>query len=276
MVLAAGTFDYEGASLSTEFVMTQSLTVESPERADARVEVAMPLRVTFWDTENKPLLDMACTYDISARGARISGLRAVVEAGEIVAIERGRNKTFCRVVWVGDPDSEQRGQVGLQNVETDRPMWDSELREMNTVFDPIAREKQASANGAGPRFRDENRRRHSRFKVEGVAEMSSQGPRTTQLKGMLQNLSEVGCLISIENAPPLGTDVSLVLKIDNHEFSLTGQVRSVDKDQGAGIQFHKIRKGDRQMLQFLLRKLAEQQLEHSFEIELQSVAERSE
>ncbi len=261
--------DGEEASLSKGFVVTESPVTE-PERNDPRVEVAMPLRVTFWDKENKPLLDMACTYDISTRGARISGLRAVVEAGEIVAIERGRNKTFCRVVWVGDPDSEQRGQVGIQNVENDRPMWESELRELNTAFDSIPPEKKATSKTSGPRFRDENRRRHSRFKVEGLAEVTTQDDRKAQLQGALKNLSEVGCLVSIENAPPLGTDVNLVLKIDNYEFSLAGQVRNVDGEKGAGIQFRKIRKGDRQMLQFLLRKLAEQQLEHSFEVEVQS------
>jgi hypothetical protein len=248
--------------------MPQPTITESPERVDTRMEVAMPLRVTFWDKENRPLLDMACTYDISARGARISGLRAVVEAGEIVAIERGRNKTFCRVVWTGDPDSEQRGQVGIQNVEVDRPMWDSELREMNTAFDPIPTEKKSGKNPSGPRFHDENRRRHSRFKVKGSAEVSSEASKA-QLQGVLKDLSEVGCLISIQNAPPLGTDLTLVLKIDSYEFTLTGQVKRVDGEEGTGIQFHKIRKGDRQMLQFLLRKLAEQQLEHSFEIELQ-------
>ncbi|MGH9529962.1 MAG: hypothetical protein ACRD2S_08610, partial [Terriglobales bacterium] len=162
---------------SAESEMTPCLPAESPERAATRVRVAMPLRVTFWDTENKPLLDMACTYDISERGARISGMRAVVEAGEIVAIERGRNKTFCRVVWVGDPDTEQRGQVGIQNVETDRPMWDSELREMNSVFDPVSIEKKTKTKASGPRFRDENRRSHSRFNVAGVAEMTSQDPK---------------------------------------------------------------------------------------------------
>jgi len=250
--------------------MAQSSSNEAPERVDPRVEVAMPLRVTFWDTENRPLLDMACTYDISARGARISGLRAVVEAGEIVAIERGRNKTFCRVVWTGDPNSEQRGQVGLQSVETDHPMWDTELKELTNVFDSLPVEKKNKNSNSGPRVEDENRRRHSRFKVEGHAEVSPQAAKTTQLKGMLKDLSEVGCLVSIENAPPLGTDLKLVLKIDNYEFNLTGQVRRADGSEGTAIQFHKIRKGDRQMLQFLLRKLAEEQLENSFEIELQS------
>jgi hypothetical protein len=249
--------------------MSKSLTTESPERIDTRVEVAVPLRVTFWDSENKPLLDMACTYDISARGARISGLRSVQTAGEIIAIERGRNKTFCRVVWVGDSNSKQRGQVGIQSVETDRSMWDNELRDMNTVFDTLPREKKSTEKNSGQRFRDENRRKHSRFKIEGAAEVSSQAAKTGQVKAELKDLSELGCLISTRNAPPLGTDVSLVLKIDNYEFRLTGQVRHVDKEDGTGIQFHKIRKGDRQMLQFLLRKLAEKQLEQSFELELQ-------
>jgi hypothetical protein len=140
---------------------------------------------------------------------------------------------------------------------------------MNTVFDPIPTERKSGKNPSGPRFREENRRRHSRFKVEGSAEVSSEACKATQLQGVLKDLSEVGCLISIQNAPPLGTDLTLVLKIDSYEFTLTGQVKRVDGEEGTGIQFHKIRKGDRQMLQFLLRKLAEQQLEDSFEIELQ-------
>jgi len=237
-----------------------------PERYDTRVEVALPLRVTFWDCENKPLLAMACTYDISSRGARISGLRAVVEAGDIVAVERGKNKTFCRVVWVGDLNSKQRGQVGIQSVEADRLMWDTEMREMSTVFDPLPIEKPSNGN---VRYRDENRRKHSRFKIAGSAEVNPEPPRTTRIKAALKDLSELGCLISIQNAPPLGSDVALVLKIENYEFNLMGQVRHVDSGDGTGIQFHKIRKGDRQMLQYLLRKLAEQELEQSFEIELQ-------
>jgi hypothetical protein len=247
--------------------MTASPNAESPERVDTRVEVAMPLRVTFWDAENKPLLDMACTYDISARGARISGLRSVKEAGEIIAIERGRNRTFCRVVWVGDANSQQRGQVGIQSVEADRPMWDNELRDMNTVFDSLPRER-GIAEKSGQRFGSENRRKHSRFRIEGLAEMDAPMSKTVQLKGALRDLSELGCLVSLRNAPPLGTDLNLVLKIENYEFNLTGQVRH-DTKEGTGIQFHKIRKGDRQMLQFLLRKLAEKQLEESFEVELQ-------
>src|SRR5262249_3945828 len=104
--------------------------IETPERLDRRVHVALPIRVTYWDKDQKPCLELACTYDTSAHGARSTGLRCVKETGEIVAVERGRNKSFCRVVWIGEPNSELHGQVGLQCVEMDRIMWEGELRDM--------------------------------------------------------------------------------------------------------------------------------------------------
>src|SRR5437870_13772730 len=85
-----------------------------------------PIRVTCWDNEHQPQLEMACTYDISQHGARIVGLRSAQKPGEIVAVERGRNKTFCRIVWIGQNNSERHGQIGLQCVETDKSMWESE------------------------------------------------------------------------------------------------------------------------------------------------------
>src|SRR5271170_4873790 len=95
----------------------------TPERSDKRIQVALPLRITCWDGDIKPSLDMACTYDISVRGARITGLRSVKEPGEIIAVERGRNRAYYRVVWVGRENSELRGQIGIQCVETERLMW---------------------------------------------------------------------------------------------------------------------------------------------------------
>ena len=94
--------------------MTQELSNKSPERSDKRIHVALPIRVTYWDSENKPCLEMACTYDISSRGARITGLRCVKATGEIIAVERGRNRAFCRVIWVGEANSELHGKVGIQ------------------------------------------------------------------------------------------------------------------------------------------------------------------
>ncbi|HYK50716.1 MAG TPA: hypothetical protein VEU94_13405, partial [Terriglobales bacterium] len=104
--------------------MTEEISKSSPERQRKRIHAALPIRITYWDSETKPVLEMACTYDISEQGARLTGLRCVKEPGEIVAIERGRSKAFCRVVWIGEPNSELQGQIGIQCVESDRILWE--------------------------------------------------------------------------------------------------------------------------------------------------------
>src|SRR6476646_1856462 len=67
-------------------LVPEDLSNKSPDRSGKRIHVALPIRVTYWDSENKPSLEMACTYDISSRGARITGLRCVKATGDIVAV----------------------------------------------------------------------------------------------------------------------------------------------------------------------------------------------
>jgi hypothetical protein len=237
--------------------LTEKLS-NQPPREDKRIHVALPIRVTYWDSESKPCLEMACTYDISPHGARVTGLRCVKGEGEIIAIERGRNKAFCRVVWVGEPNSELRGQIGIQCVESDRMMWEAELRDMEEVYEPIVRE------GSLPRVKPStgasgsNRRRHTRFDIEGLAELLKHGGTTAHTAADLKNLSELGCLVTTKQVVLPGTDLKLVLNIANYDLSVKGRVRHSALDLGVGIEFREIRKGDRQMLQFLLKKLAQQ------------------
>ena len=67
--------------------MTQELSNKPPERSGKRIHVALPIRVTYWDSKHKPCLEMACTHDISSRGARITGLRCVKATGEVPDLE---------------------------------------------------------------------------------------------------------------------------------------------------------------------------------------------
>ena len=90
--------------------------IPAPGRYDKRVQLAIPLRVTTWDDQKRPLLDMACTLDVSMRGARLYGVRSTLKVGDVVTVERGRSKIFCRVVWIGTPDSDKKGQIGVQAV----------------------------------------------------------------------------------------------------------------------------------------------------------------
>ena len=237
---------------------------QTPERIDKRVHVALPLRITYWDKDKKPGLEMACTYDISPHGARITSLRCVKEEGEIVAIERGRNKAFCRVVWVGEPNSELRGQIGLQCVESDRALFEGELRELEESYDPMLNE------GAPRRVKpgdQGNRRRQPRFPIDGIADLLKAERKGSQ-RALLKDLSELGCLVTTKQMLLPGTDLKLVLNVANYTLSLKGQVRHAALDVGVGVQFNEIRKGDRQTLKYLLRKLEEQRLEDAFEVEI--------
>jgi len=238
-------------------VNQENPTLEA-QRNDRRVHVALPVRVTYWDSENKPCLDMACTYDISAHGARVTGLRYVKQAGEIIAIERGRNKTFCRVAWIGEPHTEMHGQIGIQCVESDRVMWDAELRELENSYETLQGSGSRGRSSAGPANR--NRRRFQRFAVDANARLIQSNAAAEA--AALKDLSETGCCLArTKNILVPGTELNLALSVGNYDLAVKGSVRHAEFDFGIGVEFREIRKGDRQVLQFLLRRLAEQEEE---------------
>ncbi len=241
-------------------IVPEDLSNKPPDRSSKRIHVALPIRVTYWDSENKPSPEMACTYDISSRGARITGLRCVKATGEVIAVERGRNRAFCRVIWVGEANSELHGQVGIQCVESERLMWETELRDMEEVYDPLQRDNGILRMNYSSPVGSGNRRRQQRFSAEGVAELLKRGPDATHTEADLKNLSEGGCLIKTKQAVLPGTDLKLVLNVSNYDLSVKGQVRHA-AEVGLGVEFREIRKGDREVLQYLLRKLSEQREE---------------
>ena len=232
--------------------MTQSNVKEAVDRSDKRISVALPVRVTYYDSDSKPRLEMACTYDISAHGARLTGLRCVKEAGEIVTIERGRSKAFCRVVWIGESSSHLQGQVGIQCVEAEKTLWSAELGDMEQIYESVvssARRPSQMLNQRG------NRRRFQRFGSGGSVELLHKSSTSAHFKGALKDVSEVGCLVTTKSLLLPGTDLKLVLNVANYDLAFKGQVRHAALDVGLGIEFREVRKGDRAILQHLLRKL---------------------
>jgi hypothetical protein len=228
------------------------------DRLDKRVHVALPIRVTYWDEQNRPRLEMACTYDISPRGARVVGLRGAKREGDILAIERGRYKVFCRVVWIGPDNSDLRGQVGIQCIESEKNIWEAELRQMEEVYEPILRNNvllssiPAVFGGIG------SRRRTPRFPIEGLAQLLRENGNSTRLEAPLRNIGETGCLVTTRSVLMPGTKLKLILNVANYDLALRGNVRHGSLESGMGIEFHEIRKGDRSILQHILRRLAEQ------------------
>jgi hypothetical protein len=246
--------------------LKQEHSIPSQERQNKRIHVALPIRVTYWDDAQKPCLEIACTYDISEHGARVTGLRCVKEAGEVIAIERGRSKAFCRVVWVGERNSELQGQIGLQCVESDRILWEAELRDMVDVYEPVVQDGDSKRSRTFAAH--ERRRRRERFSLEGTAELVEEGDHRFKADVVLKNMSEIGCLVQTKHVVPAGTELKVTLHVDDHNLTLKGQVRHAEPHVGLGIEFREIRKGERQILQFLIRKLAEKHFEDNLQFEI--------
>lgn len=235
--------------------------VDQVERTNKRIHLALPVRVTYWDAENHPVQSVACTYDISPFGARVTGLPET-KMGDIIAVERGRmGKFFCRVVWIGEPNSALYGQVGIEGVEIERPMWESELRCMDEVFEALPVNHRSLYRGVPGQ---QIRRTSPRFEIDGFAEL----PQMNVPPAAIKNLSESGCLLTTHDPLPPNANLKLVLQVAQYDVMVRGAVRHSTSKFGMGVEFSEIRKGDRQVLQFLLRKLAEKQFEKSFELDM--------
>jgi hypothetical protein len=237
------------------------------ERGSKRLLVALPIRVTWWDSEDKANVEMACTYDISRSGARISSPRNADLAGKVISIERGRSRACYRVVWVGEENSRLQGQIGIQAVKNGRVSWDAELRELDAVYEPLRRKVAAVPPQWGTSQENRDRRLSSRISIEGSVELESLRRRCAPMQAALKDLSELGCRIHGERNLSAGIELKVVLNVGSYDLAMKGRVRHMDRDLGTGIEFREVRKGDQQRLQYLLNKLAEQDLEESFQVE---------
>ena len=81
-------------------------------------------------------------------------------------------------------------------------------------------------------------------------------------------MSEIGCLVLTKQMLPAGTELESDPARRGSEFDLKGQVRHAEPHVGLGIEFREIRKGERQILQFLIRKLAEKHFEDTLQFEI--------
>ena len=81
-------------------------------------------------------------------------------------------------------------------------------------------------------------------------------------------MSEIGCLVMTKEMMPAGTALQVTLHVDDQTLTLKGQVKHADPHAGLGIEFHKIRKGERQILQFLIRKLSDKHFEDTLQFEI--------
>jgi hypothetical protein len=214
------------------------------------LHMAMPIRWNMVGQEGRANSHMACTYDIHPHGARLLSARPV-HPGDMLLVERGRNKAVCRVIWTADPASALRGQFTVECVEGRAP-WEDELRQMSTEeqYQPVDPDAARLSRAVGRP--EANRRRRPRFYVEGQAEVIDGSQR---MAGEVEEISEFGARLSaIEPLRP-GSDLRLMLNLYEVSVMLKAQVKYLCGDAGMGVAFQEIRRGDHPLLQYVLNKV---------------------
>jgi PilZ domain len=231
------------------------------------VHLALPVRLIHMPNGEPGGLEIACTYDIHPRGARLRSSRDL-KVGDFVTVERGRMKSICQVVWAADPDSPLRGQFTVECVEGNKIPWEDELRQMEEQYLPVIpdspyRKQPMNAFRRG----EQNRRRRPRFQVDGDANLAEIGG-FSRVEGRLEELSELGCLISSGDLLAPGTALRLVLNMCDVSVALRGHVRYTAQNRAMGVEFQEIRQGDRPLLDYVLRKLKKPRVEDFADLEV--------
>lgn len=216
-------------------------------RREQRTKIALPVKIHTRDAENRPRIEMACSLDVSPHGARLSGVRAGRELGEVLYLERGKKKAFYRVVWVGSKQDGRDAQVGLQCVEQDVSIWGVDLL-------PGEDERYESIKPS-----ESDRRKAQRYPCPGTVHIFQEGQNEPAF-GELADINSAGCYIRMASPPASGTRVRLALKIPTHqtEFSLRGSVNSSQRAMGMVVNFNEIAPEAKPVFEALLNRLQAQ------------------
>jgi len=231
------------------------------------IHLALPVRLTHMHSGGRGGPELACTYDIHPRGARLLSCRDV-KVGDLITIERGRHKSVCQVVWTAHPESVLRGQFTVECVEGSKIPWEEELRQAQEQYLPVvpegANRMSRLSAGCGP---GQNRRRRPRFEVEGGADVTEIGG-PSRVEGRLEQISEYGCLISAGGLLAPGTGLRLVLNMCDVSVALRGHVKYTAENRAMGVEFQEIRQGDRPLLDYVLNRLKKPRVEDFADLEV--------
>lgn len=227
------------------------------------LHMVMPIRWSLVGQEGRGNSHMACTYDVHPRGARLLSSRSVTP-GDLLLLERGRNKAVCRVIWTADPESALRGQFTVECVEGRAP-WEDELRQMDEQYQPVSLYEKLGGRSRGFSRPDANRRRRPRFYVEGQAEVIDGSQRVA---GEVEEISEIGARLTAMDTMRPGNEFRLMLNLFDVSVALKAQVRYSSSDVGMGVEFQEIRRGDGPLLRYVLSKVGSRRVAEFARIEV--------
>src|SRR5258708_955539 len=119
-------------------------------RANLRRKAVLPVTIIRQDGLQK---QPAHTLDITGNSAKLGGLTAPLEPGEIIEVQRGVSRAKFQVAWMGAAGSPTAGQAGVQCLDSNKRIWGGSVAPDETDLavdtgrmpDPMSPVRKASA-----------------------------------------------------------------------------------------------------------------------------------
>ncbi len=199
-------------------------------RRKLRLKMVVPVRIWGTDVEGKPFSQLAHTLDITSSGARLGGMRVLLNARDVVWLQCRHRKAQFRVVWTGRPGGAREHQVGIECIESERSIWGLEL-DAEQAADAY------QAPGAVGESQGKEHRRHIRYPVTGRVEVRNPYASSGGFAAQLGDVSSSGCYIQTPTPWPISSPVRLAFRIAKFEVVMRGMVRTHHPDVGMGVEF---------------------------------------
>ena len=211
-------------------------------KLEKRVQIVLPVRVHIRTKEGKPLVQMVCTYDISRKGARLVGVQGVTESGEMVTLERNKERALYRVMWVGKAGTPQAGQMGVQCVEPEKLIWEVNLDDLEEQYETIE-EALAEKIKTGKSYDPvQPKLTHAQIFSDDHADI---------LAGEVVKISPRSCTVKTDHKLRPGTQVQLLITNDILDLRLKGAAQR-SEGPALSLELTEVRKGDRRRFIYLL------------------------
>jgi|GEM_PF-448761 len=203
-----------------------------PKRREARLPVELSVRVLGIDANGKAFHQAVTTINISLSGARIAGLTARLNQGDVVGLQSSGEKCRFKVSWVTNI-GDGTFQVGLHCVEKGTSPWKDRLQQV-TVGD---------------------RRTNDRYPCNGSVSLHSANF-PTPIWGTLRDISAGGCYVQCVNVAPQGDIVSGQFILNGQQINGVAEVRTSRPTVGMGLLWCDLGWDGQERLNSILRALS--------------------
>ena len=203
-----------------------------PKRLRARLPVTLNVRIFGIDARGKAFHQAATTVDVSHSGARVTGLTAQLNPGDIVGLQSSGEKCRFKVSWISR-NRDSTFQIGLHCIEMGSSPWKDRMQQV------IPRD----------------RRGNDRYPCCGSVSLHT-AAFTTPIWGTLHDISAGGCYVQCVNVAAVGDVVSGQFVLNGVQINGLAEVRSSRATVGMGLQWCDLGWDGQEKLNTILRALS--------------------